>query len=187
VARWVFENGRLLGISTFIRGAPCAFGLGATTTRTINCGSQQPATTFTTVDGTAINGTDITGGGDMARTVWTCNPNDGAQHTFYQWFNTSYVHRPAQGTSGNAPTAPVIGPGTNNWPIALFKNLPIREKKLLFQLRVEAYNTLNHTQFTGLNTTPGFDINGNQVNPAFGQSVTAANPRYVQFAVRVSF
>jgi outer membrane receptor protein involved in Fe transport len=87
---------------------------------------------------------------------------------------------------GNAPAAPVIGPGTNNWSIALFKNVRIKEK-MTFQLRVETYNTFNHTQFTGLNTTPRFDVNGKQVNSSFGQAITAANPRYMQFAVRMTF
>jgi hypothetical protein len=93
---------------------------------------------------------------------------------------------PAQGTFGNASASPIIGPGINNWSVALFKNFPVKEK-VTFQLRIETYNTFNHTQFSALNTTPRFDLNGNQVNSSFGQVGAAANPRYMQFAARFSF
>jgi hypothetical protein len=110
----------------------------------------------------------------------------GAARTFSQWFNTSCVHRPAQESWGNAPYAPLVGPGANNWDVALFKNIPIREK-LTFQLRVVSYNAFNHTQFSDVNNTARFDINGNQVNNLFGQVSAAANPRYLQFAARFKF
>jgi hypothetical protein len=157
---------QISGITTFTSGAPCAFGLSGTTA----CGTSQPTSSFTTVDGT-----DITGGGDPAHVVLTCNPN-----------NTGCVHRPAQGTFGNAPFAPITGPGIANRSVALFKNVPVKEK-VIFQLRVETYNTFNHTQFSGINTTPRFDINGNQVNSSFGQVGSAANPRYIQFAARIKY
>jgi outer membrane receptor protein involved in Fe transport len=160
--RWAFDRWQVSGIAAFVSGAPMMLS-------------------FTTVDGQ-----DITGGGDPARTVLTCNPMANAQHSFYQWFNTGCVHRPAQGTWGNAPYAPIVGPGTNNWDIALFKNIPIKEK-LMFQLRVESYNTFNHTQFLMLNNAARFDVNGNQVNPLFGQVSSAANPRLMQFAARFTF
>jgi hypothetical protein len=162
VAHWTLDNWQISGIASFISGAPTTLG-------------------FSTVDGQ-----DITGGGDPARVALTCNPMAGAPRMFSQWFNTSCVHRPAQGSWGNAPYAPLVGPGTNNWDIALFKNIPIREK-LTFQFRVESYNTFNHTQFSDINNTARFDINGNQVNNLFGQVSAAANPRYLQFAARFKF
>jgi outer membrane receptor protein involved in Fe transport len=177
ITRWGLDNWQISGITQFVSGAPCAFGLSGSTA----CGTSQPGSTFTTVDGT-----DITGGGDAARVILTCNPNVGGQRSFSQWFNTGCVHRPAQGTFGNASASPFVGPGVNNWNIALFKNVPIKEK-ITFQLRVETYNTFNHTQFTSINTTPRFDINGNQVNSSFGKVGGAADPRYMQFAVRLSF
>jgi hypothetical protein len=42
----------------------------------------------------------------------TCDATNGGAHSFNQWFNTTCVHRPGQGTWGNAPFAPFVGPGT---------------------------------------------------------------------------
>jgi len=70
--------------------------------------------------------------------------------------------------------------------LSLFKNVPVKEK-VTFQLRVEAYNTFNHTQFSGVNTAARIDINGNQTNGLFGQLTSAASARVMQFASRVSF
>ena len=162
VARWGLDHWEISGITSFISGGPAGLG-------------------FSTVDGQ-----DITGGGDGARVVLTCNPNAGAPRSFLQWFNTGCVGRPAQGSWGNAPYAPLAGPGINNWDIALFKNIPIKDR-VTFQIRAETYNTFNHTQYSGLNTTARFDASGNQVNTLFGQVSSAANPRYMQFALRVSF
>jgi len=178
VSRWVFDNWQVSGITSFISGAPCPFGISGTT----QCGTNVPSSSFTTVDGA-----DIAGGGDGVRVVLTGNPNlSSSQRSFNQWFDTGVVHRPAQGTFGNSPFAPIVGPGISNWNMALFKNVPIKER-YVFQLRVETYNTFNHTQFSAINTTPRFDAAGNQVNPSFGQVSATANPRYMQFAARFSF
>jgi hypothetical protein len=42
------------------------------------------------------------------------------------------------------------GPGLNNFNVSLFKNLIVGEK-FRFQLRAEAYNSFNHTQFNAVN------------------------------------
>lgn len=48
-------------------------------------------------------------------------------------------------------------PGTQNWDTSLFKNIPVGEK-YAFQLRLETFNTFNHTNFSSTNY--GFDVNG---------------------------
>jgi hypothetical protein len=70
--------------------------------------------------------------------------------------------------------------------IGLFKNIPVHER-VRAQLRVEAYNAFNHTQFTGVNTSATFTPAGVQTNTAFGQYTSAANPRRLQLALRVTF
>jgi hypothetical protein len=55
------------------------------------------------------------------------------------------------------------------------------------QLRVETYNTFNHTQFSSLDTTARFDAAGNQVNTRLGEFIAARNPRQMQFALRFYF
>jgi hypothetical protein len=54
-------------------------------------------------------------------------------------------------------------------------------------LRIETYNTFNHTQFNGINSTAQFNTKGQQVNTAFLLPNGARPPRYVQIAMRVTF
>jgi hypothetical protein len=51
-------------------------------------------------------------------------------------------------------------PGINNQDLALAKSFPIgKEGKHSLQLRVEAFNVFNHTQFSGVNRTTNI-VNG---------------------------
>ena len=75
----------------------------------------------------------------------------------------------------------------NNWDTSLFKNIPIRGEKLRAQLRLEAYNVLNHTQFTTVNTAAQFNpTTGAQTNALFG-TYTAAAAAPVAVGLRVMF
>ena len=59
---------------------------------------------------------------------------------------------------------------------------------MMFQLRVETYNTFNHTQFCHHQALAAkFDKNGLQTTTNFGQPTAAANPRIMQLAARLSF
>jgi hypothetical protein len=144
--------------------------------------------------------TNITGGGDGARVVLTCDPMRNAPKTFDHWFNTACVEAPIAGSAavpvntGNGVFTPKVSyflPGNGNFDTALFKNWAI-EQKATVQLRVETYNTFNHTQFNSTNDTATFQ-NANQLstNPQltsnFGQMNGTQNPRYMQLALRVSF
>jgi hypothetical protein len=141
--------------------------------------------------------TDITGSTDSGRVLIVGNPilpKD--QRTFNQAFNTAAVVAPPVAACqmanppaicwGDAPKDVFRGPGYNNWDMSLFKNIPIHER-WRGQLRVEAYNVFNHTQFTSVNTSATFTPAGAQTNTAFGQYSAAANPRRLQLALRVTF
>jgi Carboxypeptidase regulatory-like domain len=81
---------------------------------------------------------------------------------------------------GDAPRNLMRGPGINNWDFQLYKDTQITESTRL-ELRMEAYNVFNHTQFD-----PQFvitDIN----NPSFGTVTGAYNPRRVQLAAKFYF
>jgi hypothetical protein len=57
-----------------------------------------------------------------------------------------------------------------------------------FQFRLETYNTFNHTQFSGLDTTARFEpATGAQVNTRFGELTGARSPRIMQLALRFLF
>jgi hypothetical protein len=110
------------------------------------------------------------------------------------WFDpTSFVQVscapscPAVGVSptsvvayGNAPRNPIRGPGINNWDFVLYKDTEITERTRV-QLRLEAYNLFNHTQFdpNGIST--------NLTSGTFGAIVAAQNPRLMQIAAKLIF
>jgi hypothetical protein len=87
---------------------------------------------------------------------------------------------------GNTPKTFARGPGINNTDLALFKNLKLTEK-LTTQLRFEAYNVFNHTQFNAVGATAQWDQSGAQVNTSFGKITSARDPRIMQFAMRLMF
>jgi hypothetical protein len=104
-----------------------------------------------------------------------------------RYFDPTVFAMPAIGTPGNAPRDVVRGPGTNNFDMTIFKNFPVRERANL-QLRFEAYNAFNHTQFSGMNTTAQFNpATGQQVNAAFGTLTSARGARVGQASLRFSF
>ncbi|MFN0105234.1 MAG: TonB-dependent receptor domain-containing protein [Bryobacteraceae bacterium] len=93
-----------------------------------------------------------------------------SQRRAERWFNTGagFNRNSTQVLANNIQTLSarfngVRADGINNFDLALFKNLRIKEK-INAQFRLENFNALNHVQFAGPNTTP--------INAAFG-SITA--------------
>jgi hypothetical protein len=70
------------------------------------------------------------------------------------------------------------GPGRTNLNIALAKTTSITER-IAAELRLEAFNVFNHTEFSN----PDTNINSG----TFGQEITTADPRILQVAVRLTF
>lgn len=164
LSRSVLDNWDFSGIASFISGTPLSVGLSTT------------------------NGENITGGGDGAKVIVTSNPIlPKSQRTFNSYFNTSVFALPAVGTIGNQWTPSLYGPGVNNWDLALIKAVRLKDR-VSTQLRVEAYNAFNHTQFSSVNTTAQFNpATGKQVNTAFGQLNADRGPRIMQVSLRITF
>lgn len=84
------------------------------------------------------------------------------------------------GSVGNIERAAFNGPGYFNIDASIFKNIRITER-VKFQIRAEAFNLLNHTnfaitnQFRDINVSQAFDI------------TTTFSPRVVQLAGRLEF
>ena len=95
--------------------------------------------------------------------------------------------RPARGDFGNAPKDVFRNPGTHNWDFSLFKNIPLKSESRRLQIRWEVYNAFNHTQWSSIDTTARFDVNGNQVNTRFGQVTGARGARVMQGSLRLTF
>ena len=96
-------------------------------------------------------------------------------------FNTALFSLPALGQMGTAAPRFFYGPGIENFDLALLKNFTLTESKWL-QIRVEAFNAINHAQFYG----PAA-VNGNISSPSFGNIVSADAPRLVQLAAKFYF
>lgn len=79
---------------------------------------------------------------------------------------------------GNVRRNSFFGPGSVNLDSSLFKNFKLRES-LNLQLRVEAFNTFNHPNFS----TPV----SNMLDGRFGQSLGASGARQLQLAARLDF
>ena len=98
-----------------------------------------------------------------------------------QWFTTSGFSMPAVGAWGNLKKGDIRGPGRNNWNLALFKSFLLSETRgSHFELRIESFNSFNHTQF---NLVGAQFTNASQ----FGKPTTAWDPRQLQFGAKLIF
>jgi hypothetical protein len=96
-------------------------------------------------------------------------------------FNTAILTPEAPGQLGDAARRIFHGPGIENFDIQLSKTFSLTESKSL-DIRVEAFNVLNHAQFYGPTSVDG-EVN----DPNFGQVVSAAAPRLMQVAAKFYF
>jgi len=108
------------------------------------------------------------------------DPNTGAPHTLKQWFNASAFSQVPSGQyrPGNSTPDSILGPGYQNWDLSVFKNIRLQEQ-VNFQLRAEAYNAFNHTNFSGVQTTLG--------SSNYGQITSTGSPRILQMGAKVQF
>jgi hypothetical protein len=98
--------------------------------------------------------------------------------TRFEWFSTSSFAQPGPLQWGTAARNDVVGPGRNNWNIAMYKGFRFTERAQL-QFRAETFNTFNHTQLTNPDTGV---TDGN-----FGQITGTYQPRIWQFGMKLLF
>jgi len=139
------------------------------------------------------------GGTVCQRPDLVANPNlDRSKQTIAEYFNTNAFVLQAPGTFGNAARNVVRGPGINNLDFSVFKNFVLPhflghsgDEGPRLQFRGELFNVLNHTQFSGLNTTfvPTSDVQGAVASPSsgFGTVTSAYAPREIQVALKLVF
>lgn len=167
--RALFDNWQISGITAFASGTPTGVG-------------------FSTTDEA-----DIAGGGDGTRIAVTGDPRlSSGERTIERWFDTSVFARPEHGEVpprselGNQRRDIIRNPGWHNWDLTLFKNIPFGGNRAL-QIRWEAYNLFNHTQFSSIDNDARFDAEGNQVNDRFGEVTDTRSPRVMQASLRFSW
>ncbi|MEN3339796.1 MAG: hypothetical protein V7647_3472 [Acidobacteriota bacterium] len=109
--------------------------------------------------------------------------------TINKWFDTSCFVRTADitGTYGNSGRGIIRGPGSFNIDASLIKNTKIGG--IATELRLEAFNVLNHPQFANPNTTfdnaAGGTISSMLSSPSC--SLCGTTERQVQLGVKVKF
>jgi hypothetical protein len=145
-----------------------------------------------------LTGTD---GNPNARIVLTCDPGSGYGGDPYKQLNTSCFAPPKPGSDGNESARFFVrSPPINNVDMSFSKNFKVYNR-VKAEFRVDMFNALNHTQFTGVNATANFasltdptitnlpyDAAGNLVRPnGFGTINGVAPPRTLQLVTRVTF
>ena len=105
------------------------------------------------------------------------------------WFDPSVFSVPTGIGSdiyGNLSANALRGPARNNWNLSLFKSFMINEARgTRFELRADAFNAWNHTQFHGDVNTGGISLNTGAAD--FGQVKTAFDPREFQLGAKFVF
>ncbi len=129
------------------------------------------------------------------------NPRNGTSDSPYNRLNPAAFTLPRVGSRGlETPVRYLRGPGINNTNFSLQKSFSFAENARL-ELRADAFNVFNHTQFSGINSTLNFtsltnatptnlylrpDGSVNNIN-GFGTVSGARDPRIMQLVVRVQF
>jgi hypothetical protein len=111
---------------------------------------------------------------------------------FGEWFDTSkfsapvpeWLGGPNQGF-GNASKDSIIGPGRVNFTTSLYKSFSITERAH-FELRFESFNTFNHFEYNGIQTSLGLD-NSLKPNNNFGAVTSAWDPRVLELGGKFVF
>jgi hypothetical protein len=174
VAKAVFDNWQVSGVTSILSGTRQGFGFGYTGTPT----------------GTLAGQGAINGGG--SRVVILCDPNlPRGERTFERQFRTECVGPPAdQFKLGTSTNDEYIGPGFMNWDISVFKNVPMGGMRRL-QFRLELYNAFDTDQWTatGVDTSATFDYNTGALTDAnFGQLTgDTFSARRIQLGIRFTF
>ena len=113
-----------------------------------------------------------------------CDPNSGGAQTLQQWFNTAcFQANPAVGTAvtnlpGSAGRGVVNGPPTQRVDFTMSKIIRFGEVTRL-QIRGEAFNVFNHTNFRAIGT--------NITLGTYGQVTTVRDPRTIQLGAKFIF
>jgi hypothetical protein len=145
---------------------------------------------------------------EPARIRLVGDPASGFERSPYHNINPAAFLPPTAGSPANplaqigmeSPNRYFIRPGINDWTFSIQKSFTIAENVRL-QLRADAFNAFNHTQFSDYNRTANFASltsntvtnlprleNGRWINPTgFGAVTSVRDPRIMQLMARFQF
>ena len=101
-----------------------------------------------------------------------------SERSVKQWFNTAAFVPPPPGRFGNSPRLSFHNPGLNSVDLIVDKRFFLREH-MNGAFRAEFFNLFNHTNFS--------DVDNSLTSPGFGTIASAADPRIIQLALKLSF
>jgi hypothetical protein len=148
-----------------------------------------------------IGNANLTGSDQPARIVVTCDPGKGWGGDPYRQIDPSCFGPPQPGSVGMESARYFLhGPPINNLDLSVAKSFAMG-KRIRLEVRLDAFNALNHTQFTGVNnsatfaslsnwtiTNLAYDASGNVVrNNGFGSITGVRPPRTLQLVTRLTF
>ena len=182
IAHTFVDGWQISGLTRFQSGAPFSVGFGAPS----GYGNPQLTGSYT----------------EPARIRLIGDPKAGTSDSPYNRLNAAAYAPPLPGDRGlGAPVNYLTGPGVNNTDLSLQKSFFFTERMHL-ELRADAFNVFNHTQFSGYNTTINFsgtptnytvsnlylkpDGTVNNIN-GFGTVNGARDPRIMQLGARFVF
>ncbi len=171
---WVADNWELAGVTRMLTGAPITPGYSLVTGITTPTGTPSDSARMEVTNATAPLASRFGPPPEPAGQASVANAGP--------WLSTSTAPQ-----FGNLGQNTMTGPGTENWDLSLYRTIPLKEGRIRAQLRLETYNTFNHTQFSAINSTAQFNNQDQQVNTAFLLPTAARPPRYVQIAFRMMF
>jgi outer membrane receptor protein involved in Fe transport len=108
----------------------------------------------------------------------TLSPNRSQAELIAKYFEPSVFSIPVDGTKGNTPRNFLIGPGSRNVDLSLFRTFAMQNRMRL-QFRVEAFNAFN---FVNLGNPQG-----NITSATVGQILSAGDARVMQLGLRLTF
>ncbi len=170
LARWVANNWTISSVLRFNTGGPFTPGYSTLNGIATPTGSASASARVQVVDPSAPYATRFS------------PPPQPAGQGNVAWSTTSTAPQ-----LGNLGKNTMTGPGTSNADFNLSRDLKFSER-LKGQLRFEAYNALNQTQFTSLDTTLRFNnTTGEMYNTLFNTPTAARPARRIQLALRINF
>ncbi len=178
----------LSGIYAINSGLPLTVTMSAAAANVVNWGTQTSVLTPSATNGGLVSATAGLGNlGPSAASLrpnMVSNPNNGYGqpiHTRLNWFYRPAFTAPtvASAAVGNSRRGVIEGPGYNKLDVGLFRNFRIWED-LTFQLRGEAFNVLNHTNWQAVGTTA-------TTASTFGQVTSTRDNRILQVGGKLTF
>jgi hypothetical protein len=159
--------------------------LGGWTVTAISVGSTGAPYSPTCASTAGFPASDPTLTGQTARCQEVADPR-AYTADFYNQFNTGAFKLAPSGTWGNTGLGILRQPSTINLDLNLDKTINITEK-LRLRLRAQAFNVLNHTEYSTVGSTYSFNAAGVNTNSTTGQYTATNQPRQVALTIRLEY